>query len=376
MYTMYCFVDESGNTGQNLFDDDQPILYYGVITCRVNLDVLAEPLLKRLRHRLGVDRLHANQLGVARLSEIALDLAKFSTKKDVRFSLFKVSKPDHAIITFFDQVFDAGLNDAISWEHYWTPLRYMLLFKVAHLFDRETAEKAWKARKETSAARARELLQEVYATLLERIDTLPDARSRDLVSGGLKWAAAHPFEIGYEAGNKDSALQISPNLVGFQQVLQSIADQAIHQSRKVRAITVDRQTEFNKAQDELAGLYRKMRGHKQSMGPGMPEMNMTNMPEVPPRFQPGDESAGLELVDVTLWATKRVMEGKPVSPELEILLKAQTKRGVTDEVSLSGLDKRWRHLVDLPAPTVPINPDLQKVLDENEARRKRAISTL
>ena len=373
---MYCFVDESGNTGQNLFDDDQPILYYGVITCRVNLDVVAEPLLKRLRHRLGVNRLHANQLGVARLSEISLDLAKFSTKNDVRFSLFKVSKPDHAIITFFDQVFDSGLNEAIPWEHYWTPLRYVLLFKVAHLFDRETAEKAWQARKETSAARAKELLQEVFATLLERIDTLPDARSRDLVSGGLKWAAAHPFEIGYEAGNKDSALQISPNLVGFQQVLQSIADLAANQSRKVRAITVDRQTEFNKAQDELAELYRKMRGHKQSMGPGMPEMNMINMPEVPPRFQPGDESAGLELVDVTLWVTKRVMEGKPLSPELETLFKTQAKRGVIDEVSLAGLDKRWRHLLNLPAPTEPISPDLQKVFDENEAKRQRAISTL
>ena len=97
-----------------------------------------------------------------------------------------------------------------------------------------------KVRKETSAASARKLLQEVYATLFERINTLPDARSRDLVSGGLKWAAAHPFEISYEAGNKDSALQISPNLVGFQQVLQSISYQATQQSRKVRAITVDR----------------------------------------------------------------------------------------------------------------------------------------
>ena len=108
----------------------------------------------------------------------------------------------------------------------------------------------------------------------------------------------------------------------------------------------------------------------------MPELGLANMPEIPPGFQPVGESAGLELVDVTLWAIKRSMEGRPMSPELKTLLKAQTKRGVTDEVSLSGLDKRWRHLLDLPAPATPINSDLQKVLDENEAKRLRAISTL
>lgn len=112
------------------------------------------------------------------------------------------------------------------------------------------------------------------------------------------------------------------------------------------------------------------------MGPGMPEMNMTNMPVAPPRFQPGDESAGLELVDVTLWVIKRVMEGKSVSPELETLLAIQTKRGLTDEVSLAALDRRWRHILYLPASTAPINPALQNFIDENEAKRQRAISTL
>lgn len=112
---MYYYVDESGNTGNNLFDANQPLLYYGLITSKTNLNVVAEPLLKKARDKLGVERIHANELGVAQLSEIAPSLAKFSTKRDVRFSLYKVVKPDHAIITFFDQVFDAGLNDAVTW---------------------------------------------------------------------------------------------------------------------------------------------------------------------------------------------------------------------------------------------------------------------
>lgn len=371
---MYCYVDESGNTGNNLFDTAQSVLYYGLLTSKTNLDVTAEPLLKALRAKLGVDRLHANELGVARLSEIANDLGRFALKRDIRFSLYKVAKPDHAIITFFDQVFDAGMNEAVPWPHYWTPLRYVLTFKVAHLFDEETAKAAWAARQETNPARAAEALQKICSTLLERVPNLPDSRSQELVSGALKWATANPFEISYGSGNKDSALQISPNLVGFQQVLQYIAIQARKQSRTVRRIVVDRQTQFNKAQAELSDIYRRLRGHKQSMGPDMPEMDMTNMPDIPPTFSPGDESAGLELVDVVLWVAKRKEDGKPVSPELAQMFNAFAKRGTTDEVSLAGLDRRWRFLVDLPEPEGPIPDELAAKLEEWENDRQKAVS--
>lgn len=95
---MYCYVDESGNTGANLFDPAQPVLYYGLITSKTNLDVTAEPLLRAARAKLGVERLHANELGVRRLSDVALSLGRFALKRDVRFSLYKIVKPDHAII--------------------------------------------------------------------------------------------------------------------------------------------------------------------------------------------------------------------------------------------------------------------------------------
>ena len=71
---MFLYVDESGHTGSELFDANQPILYYGVTSSDVNLDVLAEERLVPLRKRLGVDRLHAAQLGVGRLVTIADEL--------------------------------------------------------------------------------------------------------------------------------------------------------------------------------------------------------------------------------------------------------------------------------------------------------------
>lgn len=347
-----------------------------VLGSRANLDVIAEPLLKGLRQELGVKRIHANELGVRRLTPIAYRIAHFSKKNDLRFSLYRVSKQDHAIITFFDQVFDAGLNDALPWHHYWTPLRYVLLFKVAHLFDEELAKQAWSARREQNPARCEEKLETIYATLLERIGRLPDARSREIISGALKWARANPKEINFGSSNYESTLQISPNLVGFQQVLQAIAVQTAALKRPVRRITVDRQTEFNGAQAELANMYRKLRGHKSDLGPGMPKADFTNMPEVPPIFMPGDQSAGLELVDITLWLAKRIRENKPMSPELSLLFSSQAKRGMTDEVSLKALDHRWRHLLQLPEPDRPLPEGMTKMLDEAEEKRRKAVSQL
>jgi hypothetical protein len=139
---------------------------------------------------------------------------------------------------------------------------------------------------------------------------------------------------------------------------------------------VDRQTEFNGAQGELADWYQKLRGHKTSLGPGMPTFDYSHMPEVPPTFTPGDASAGLELGDITLWIAKRIQEDKPISDELAELFWTQAKRGLTDEVSLAGMDERWRHLLHLPEPEKPLPAELQAHFDEAEEQRKREVSSL
>ena len=61
---MFFFIDESGNTGNNLFDPEQPILSYGLLSSAPNPDELATAAHASMLRKLGVDCLHANQLGV------------------------------------------------------------------------------------------------------------------------------------------------------------------------------------------------------------------------------------------------------------------------------------------------------------------------
>ncbi|WP_272007770.1 DUF3800 domain-containing protein [Roseovarius sp. ZX-A-9] len=370
---MYSYIDESGHTGSNLFDPNQPTLYYGILSSKTNLDVTAEPLLKKLRSKLDVERLHATELGVARLSEVAPHIKKFCASRDIRFSMVRVQKPDHAIMSFFDQVFDAGINKAVSWSHYWTPLRFVSLHKVAYLFDEGLAKMAWKARQERNPAKCAAQLKELCALLLRRVGRLPDERSRDIISGALHWASENPFEIDYGVSNKDSALQISPNLIGFQSVMFMLATMSDKQSRKIRSIVVDRQTEFNRAQGELADIYVRMRGNDLAIGPGMPSFDMSKMPEVPPTFTAGDESAGLELVDGVLWVAKRRIEEKPLSAELNEMLRVLGKRGLANEVSLQANMDRWAHLAELPEPSASEAERAKKIIDAEEVIRLKAL---
>ena len=142
---MFFYVDESGHTGPNLFDSDQPILYYGVLSSNVNLDVVALEKVQSLRTKLGVSRLNAAELGVGRLIQIVTEILPIVRKLDMRFDVYRVAKADHAVICFFDQVFDQGVNPAVTWTGYWTPLRYVLLLKLATLFDEELAKLACQA---------------------------------------------------------------------------------------------------------------------------------------------------------------------------------------------------------------------------------------
>ncbi|RLW64701.1 MAG: hypothetical protein B6D73_10740 [gamma proteobacterium symbiont of Stewartia floridana] len=368
---MYFYVDESGQTGLNLFDDAQPFLFYGILSSRLNLDVLAEKQLSALRKKLGVKRLHAAELGNGQLVKIEKGLSKIKKKFDLRFDFYCVAKADHALISFFDQTFDQGLNPALPWTAYWTPMRYVLLIKLAYLFDEELLKKAWDARITTNNEKAEQQLVDVCKEVISRVGVLPDKRSRELITDGMNWVVNNPSEIGYNVDAKKDALQISPNLIGFQSVMHGIAGRLEKTRAKAAAVIVDRQSQFNKAQEFIADFYHKARHVPWVNGPGLPVMDLKHMPTVPITCTAGTDSAGLELVDIYIWVFKRHFEGKELAPELYSLIQGQLHRGRYDEVSISALMERWgKWFEELPEPTEEQMNEAKELHETQEARRK------
>jgi hypothetical protein len=371
---MYFFVDESGHTGANLFDEAQPMLYYGVLSSKLNIDVVGEAAIQRMRKVVSASRLHAAELGNGPLVSIAPALSKLQTALDLRFDLYRVAKPDHAIICFFDQVFDQGMNPAMTWTGYWTPLRYILLLKVAALFDEDLAKKAWDARLELDDKKSEKLIVEVCDELRGRLYMLPDARSRELLGGALIWAAKNPNELSYNAKTKSDKLSIMPNVVGFQSVMMGIAARMQKCSHKSARVVVDQQTQFNRAQKTLHDYYIALSKVKHESGPGLPEMNLKKLPNSPIEFLAGERSYGLELVDIYLWIFKRLMEEREVAPELVMLIQPYLRRGRTDEISINALALRWTKWFDeLPEPSEEQIRKAREIHSVDEARRLRAL---
>jgi len=141
---MFFHIDESGNTGNNLFDKNQPRLSYGLISSRTNVDALCEKEHKAIQKIIDEPLIHANKLGMKGLEEIAPLLIKIQKKIKFDFDYYFIEKLDYALVIFFDSVFDAGLNDAVKWDSYWTPLRYVLIHKLSVLFDEDLLKESWR----------------------------------------------------------------------------------------------------------------------------------------------------------------------------------------------------------------------------------------
>lgn len=202
------------------------------------------------------------------------------------------------------------MNPVVPRVAYWTPFRYPLLLNLASLFDDELAEKAWCARLEAHDERSLSLFSEVCRALLARVHTLGDHRYIELITDALSWAMTHFDELGYNCKTGKQILQIMPNMIGFQFVLHGICSRLGAPNRKAD-IVVDQQSQFNTTQRELRDFYYQIREIPWVHGPGLPVMDVTNMPAEPLVFQSGMQSAGLELVDIsldlqTLYGRKRV----------------------------------------------------------------------
>ena len=97
----------------NLLDAEQPLLYYGCLSSHLSLDHEAIDRVTHMRAKVGAVRLHANDLGNGGLAVIAQELADLQRCFGLQFGVYRVAKPDHAIVCFFDQVFDSAMNPAI-----------------------------------------------------------------------------------------------------------------------------------------------------------------------------------------------------------------------------------------------------------------------
>ena len=64
---LYAYVDETGNTGHNLFDVAQPDFYTAALITKGDFDLAFARPTEAIANKLGVRSLHGKELGLVRL---------------------------------------------------------------------------------------------------------------------------------------------------------------------------------------------------------------------------------------------------------------------------------------------------------------------
>lgn len=352
---MYFHIDESGNTGNNLFDQNQSQLTYGVLSSLTNVDALGGPLHARMLKTVDASSLHANELGVYKLAQIAPLLVELQNKMRFDFDHYFIEKPFFALVMLFEAVFDVGLNEAVKWEAYWTPLRFMLLYKLGCVVDEPLLQEAWRLCQAKKARQDANAIVVLLEQLRERMAaSMMDDRSKEQIVDALAWGIANPLNLDFGVAN---AKMISPNAVGFQFVVSALARRLRNKRLKdASSIVIDRQSQFNQAQVETLEHHKLLAeglnkastkdrkwylNHPLHQHLSEADLLHQGIPKAKLRVCPSNDSIGLQIVDVYLWITNKMLAGAQLPEELALLASSFLRRASTDGISLEATEQRF-----------------------------------
>jgi len=360
---MYAYVDETGNTGANLFDSDQPLFLTAALITKADFDLAHKREYSRICAKIGVPALHASELGFGRLEEVADDLLKVLKKADARFFVSRVEKRYLLATKIFDTFFDSGENPAVPWPTYnIRPLRLILAFKVSYLLDEHIAELFWTMLMEKSEARARALIPMICQAIIDRVDRLPDERSRQVITDALEWSKAHPEGLDFYQAGRQAKNGHMPNMVAFTNLLDGLENLSQKWKRPVRLIRHDRQSQFEGTLAEWHQLVSNALPDPIHL-PGETQV-LRKVHKSDFEVAASDSSPGIQIADFILWIFKQFLAGKEIPYRCAKLLNFVMRRGMQNDFSFEGVSRAMQE---------QFGPMLDSEVTEEDLRRAREL---
>lgn len=370
---MYVYIDESGNTGENLFDQNQPVFMIAALMTKTNFDLIYRKKLRKICKKIDVEVLHANELGFGKLEEVALDLLKVLKKSDARVFLSRVVKIDLAATKLVDTIFDSGENLSVPWHIYnYKPLRLLLVIKVAYLLDEQLLKVFWSSLMDKHQTRAYDKFKKVLHDILIRVEALPDERSREIVKEAVIWAINNPEAIHLHINARIHKYGHLPNIAIFPQLLGGIDLVSQKWKRPVREIIHDRQSQFGPTLITWHDIVSNAEPGIITL-PGGEEHTVQKVFGSRFRMSSSNESVGIQLIDVILWLFKKIQDDKEIPINCTKLMSQVFRKGIYDEISLKGISYYLSNVFD-KIENEPISEDqmakAQEMLEFAERRRQ------
>ena len=364
---MYSYIDETGNTGSNIFDSNQPDFVTAALITKTNFDILHKKNIRKLAQRVDSTELHGNDYGIGRIEEIADGLLWIFKKSDARFFVARAEKKYIAVSKLFDTLFDSFENKAVPWHVYnMRHMRLLTLFKLSSVLREDVVKLFWQAIIEKNKDKSEILFIDSLKILQEDIKEIPDKRANEIVTNAVNWALENPESIYIHTNSKSARAGHLPNMAVFPNLLQGIDLFSKKWNRKVKEIIHDQQSQFEKILTEWHDMYSKAAA------------GVINWPmEEPISFRrvtgskfiikSSKDSPGIQAIDVVLWLFKKVLQGKSLPPNSAKLMNHVFKYGYQNDLSFEGVGSGLNEMVEA------LN---NKVFDEKDFKNARELLEL
>lgn len=309
---MHAYIDESGNTGLNLFDPAQPLFLSLAMSSPVDFDDVFQERVARIARTAGIDCLHGSQLGVGGVESIAPSIIELVECSQVRFHFAFVNKPDVAAIKFFDAVFDPGENPATPHHSYVIrSVKFLLLLEFAAILNPNDARLFWEAMTSPRSPEAESAAVAAIDSVLQRVGILPDARSRQLIGDTLSWARRNIGELSIWTPKKQDRYGHVPNIFTFPSLMEGISKSSKIWHSQVDRIIHDQQSQFSTTLRHWHSLFEDIEPER-IIHFGDTPMQFADIRDSQFEVRDSRVSPGLQMADVVLWTFSRVVANKPL----------------------------------------------------------------
>lgn len=298
---MFIYLDESGHTGRNNSDPDQPIFSYLALLTKYNVDFALLKDFVKLKEEYGFPELHGAETPEL-IEVLASRLVKMLRASSSRFFLSVVEKNMLAYAKLYDTLFDNVENKGVRSHVYQVrPFRLMILNNICAVTPIEVAQNFYEncllASDEKTAI---DVLVKTCQAILTRIENLDD-RSKQIIGDALRWAEKYPGEITAFNTRKTDRWRHLPHVASFLPMMSMMSRHAQSNRSPIQMITHDRQ-------DQLRKIIKQ--SHALAADASVPSvldlrengiLDFRSLKESVFQMKDSTESIGLQLTDICLY---------------------------------------------------------------------------
>ena len=309
---MFVFIDESGNSGQNMADKDSPFFYHLALLSKYNIDLDLNGRIKKLLKSHSLDELHGAEISNL-LDELSPTILQELKDNNASFYYAEVEKSYLAYAKLYDTLFDNEENLGARWSAYQLrPLRLMLLCNFIGIVDETVAIDFYKncliAR---SRQQANDYLRSTCKLILSETYRLKDFRTKQIIEDALNGAKNFSSDITMFEKSKQDRWRHLPHIVSFLPMLNAISVYSRKHNSKVQRIIHDEQEQVQHVITEMYSIAAQSgaRGVVWDLRENG-SLDFKRIPEKSFEMKDSENSYGIQLTDICLYL---ITHGEPDS---------------------------------------------------------------